>query len=112
MLNWIIIFNRITLKVLEKAEMELILYHRQYCPYSKKVRNYIEENQLQEKILYRDVEEDLDAMERLVRLTGGLQAPCLVINGRPKLSCDNIISWLKENLVMATPPGLEPGSRP
>lgn len=78
--------------------MELILYHRQYCPYSKKVREFIEKNQIKSQIEYRDIEESNEAMERLVKLTGGQQVPCLVINGRPKLESENIIKWLKTNL--------------
>lgn len=78
--------------------MELILYHRQYCPYSKKVRQFIEQNKLNSQIEYRDVEAESEAMERLVKLTGGQQVPCLVIDGRPKLGSENIITWLKENL--------------
>ena len=87
--------------------MELILYHRQYCPYSKKVRDFIEKNQIKSQIEYRDVEEDSDAMERLVKLTGGQQVPCLVIDGRPKLESENIIKWLKTNLK----PGRQPEMR-
>lgn len=83
--------------------MELILFHRQYCPYSKKVREFIESNNLKSQIQYKDVEEDRDAMERLVKLTGGQQVPCLVIDGRPKLESEKIITWLKENLQRKTP---------
>lgn len=79
--------------------MDLILYHRWYCPYSKRVRDFIEQNNLQSQIQYRELDESIDNIERLVRLTGGQQVPCLVINGRPKLESEHIIEWLRENLL-------------
>lgn len=79
--------------------MELILYHRHYCPYSKRVRAFIEENHLETNFEYREVEESMEALERLVNLTGGQQTPCLVINGRPKLDSDRIIQWISGNLL-------------
>lgn len=79
--------------------MVLILYHREFCPYSKTVRQFIEEHHLENQIIYRDIENDFDALERLVRLTGGQQTPCLVIDGRPKLGEANIIQWLQDHLI-------------
>jgi glutaredoxin len=79
--------------------MEMILYHRWHCPYSKRVRHFIEENNLQSQIEYHEVEEAFDDMERLARLTGGQQTPCLVVDGRPKLDADRIIGWIQGNLL-------------
>lgn len=78
--------------------MEIQLYHRLYCPYSKEVRDFIEMNNLRDQITYTELDDEVDAVERLVRLTGGQQVPCLVINGRPKLESKQIIDWLRENL--------------
>lgn len=80
--------------------MELILYHRHYCPYSKRVRAFIEENHLESNFEYREIEESVDAMEKIVALTGGQQTPCLVVNGRPILSTERIISWIQGNLMV------------
>jgi glutaredoxin 3 len=79
--------------------MNLILFHRWHCPYSKRVRDFIEENQLQFQINFHEIEEEVQAREKLVRLTGGQQVPCLVINGRPKLQTEKIIEWLKKNML-------------
>lgn len=78
--------------------VELILYHRHFCPYSKRVRAFIEENHLESMFDFRDVEESMEDLEKLVNLTGGQQTPCLVINGRPKLDSDRIIEWIRGNL--------------
>lgn len=75
------------------------LYHRWFCPYSEKVRNFITQHNLDEQIDYRDVEDDSESAGRLVYLTGGEQVPCLEIDGRPILESDDIISWMKEHLL-------------
>lgn len=79
--------------------MDLVIYHRLYCPYSKRVREFIEKNGLRQNIEYFEIDEDADAIQKLVNLTGGQQVPCLVINGRPKLESEHIIKWLKSNLL-------------
>lgn len=88
--------------------MELILYHRHYCPYSKRVRAFIEENHLESYFEYREVEESMEALEKLVNLTGGKQTPCLVINGRPKLGDARIIAWIQGNIVDQNENSLSP----
>ncbi len=74
------------------------LYHRQMCPFSKKVRDFIESNDLKSRVQYRDVAEKKEYMARLQDLTGREQVPCLVINGQPLLESDDIIAWLKLNM--------------
>lgn len=74
------------------------LYHLQHCPFSKRVRDFIEENGIKDQVEYFDVAEDSDAYKRLLSKTGGRQVPCLFIEGRPLLESEDIVAWLKENL--------------
>jgi glutaredoxin len=77
--------------------MKLELYHFDSCPYCKKVRNYIEQNNLKSKIQYFDTLKDESAHARLMKMNGDEQVPCLVIDGKPMLESDDIIDWLKDN---------------
>ena len=78
--------------------MKLELYHRQECPFSAKVRDYIKEHDLKGQITYYDVEEDEDEMKALEELTDDEQVPCLIVDGRPILESDEIIAWLEVNV--------------
>ncbi len=79
--------------------MQLELYHRWHCPYSAKVRNFIEENQLAEQIRFVELGEVAEAEDRLSDLTGKTQVPCLVVDGKPTLESSDIVAWLEQNLV-------------
>ena len=84
--------------------MDLVLYHRWHCPFSKKVRDFIEAHQLKSHITYKELDEVNGAIEELVSLTGKQQVPCLVINQNPMLESDEIIAWLDQNLVSGQEP--------
>lgn len=77
--------------------MKLELYHFESCPYCAIVRDYIDEIGVRSQIQYYDTLEDEDAAKRLYELTQDEQVPCLVIDGKPMLESDDIISWLKQN---------------
>lgn len=79
--------------------MKLELFHRWHCPYSRKVRDFIEENNLRDRITYIELDEEDGAIERLVQLNGKQQVPSLVVDDRPMLESDEIIEWLRENLL-------------
>jgi glutaredoxin 3 len=68
--------------------MELQLLHKVACPYSAKVRDFIEANGLKDQITYKEVSDDDDQ-----------QVPCLMIDGNPLLESDDIVQWLDEHLV-------------
>ncbi len=78
--------------------MKLELIHKWACPYSARVRDFIEERGLQERIDYQEVNETEGAKDRLVQLTGKTQVPCLVAEGEPILESKDIIEWLDRNL--------------
>lgn len=79
--------------------MELKLYHRWSCPYSQKVRDFIDKNNLKDQISYIELDESPEARETVKKYTGKEQTPCLVINGKPLLESSSIITWLNEHLL-------------
>ena len=79
--------------------MPLQLYHRWHCPYSKRVRDFIDQQKLGERIEFIEIGEVKGAEAKLDELTGGSQVPCLVINGKPMLESSEIVQWLQTNLV-------------
>lgn len=78
--------------------MKLELYHKWHCPYSARVRDYIEERDLENKIQYREIAESAEAERKLRELAGQTQVPCLVVDGRPMLESADIMRWIQENL--------------
>ena len=79
--------------------MPIQLYHRWHCPYSKRVRDFVDENALGEKVEYLELGEAEGAEDKLADLTGGSQVPCLVVDGEPVLESADIVDWLRTNLV-------------
>ena len=78
--------------------MKLELIHKWACPYSARVRDFIEERGLQDQIAFMEVNESEGAKDRLEQLTGKTQVPCLVTDGEPILESRDIIQWLDQNL--------------
>jgi glutathione S-transferase len=78
--------------------LKLELIHKWACPYSARVRDFIEERGLKDRIAFMEVNETEGAKERLVHLTGKTQVPCLVADGQPILESRDIIQWLDQNL--------------
>ncbi|MGF9759221.1 glutathione S-transferase N-terminal domain-containing protein [Microvirga sp. 0TCS3.31] len=78
--------------------MQLELIHKWACPYSARVRDFIEERGLKDRIAFTEITETEDAKDRLAQLTGKTQVPCLVADGEPILESRDIIQWLDQNL--------------
>ncbi len=81
--------------------MALQLYHRWHCPYSKRVRDFIEAENLGSRIEFIEIGEVDGAEAKLGELTGRAQVPCLVIDGEPMLESAEIVQWLQTNIVGA-----------
>jgi glutaredoxin 3 len=79
--------------------MTIQLFHRWHCPYSARVRDFIDANQLGGQIEYVELSEVSGAEDQLAQMTGGTQVPCLVVDGTPKLESAEIIAWLDQHLV-------------
>ncbi len=78
--------------------MALRLYHRWHCPYSKRVRDSIEQENLSDRIEFIEIGEVEGAEAELGALTGRSQVPCLVVDGKPMLESAEIVQWLQTNL--------------
>ena len=75
---------------------KLELYYRNFCGYSRKVLDYLQEHDIQMTMHCLQTEEG--AEQRLVELGGKAQVPCLAIDGEPMYESDDIIAWLAENV--------------
>ena len=79
--------------------MNLQLFHKWHCPYSARVRDFVDEHGLGDRIDYVEIQEVEGAKERLAAMTGKSQVPCLVVDGKPMLESGAIVQWLQQNLV-------------
>ncbi|HLM41958.1 MAG TPA: glutathione S-transferase N-terminal domain-containing protein [Microvirga sp.] len=79
--------------------MNLQLFHKWQCPYSARVRDFVDEHRLGDRIEYVEIQEAEGARDRLVGMTGKTQVPCLVVDGEPMLESGAIVEWLQQNLV-------------
>ena len=79
--------------------MTLQLFHKWQCPYSARVRDFVDEHGLGDRIDYVEIQEVEGAKERLAGMTGKSQVPCLVVDGKPMLESGAIVQWLQQNLV-------------
>lgn len=77
---------------------DLTLYYFPTCPYCKKVLKVIDENNLDE-IELKNINQDQEAEEKLIEVGGKRQVPCLFIDGEPLYESDDIVDWLKSNLI-------------
>ena len=76
----------------------LELFYRPTCPYCQKVLRYMREAGIEDEIILCDVSQDSEAAERLVRVGGKRQVPCLFIGGSPLYESDDIVAWMRANL--------------
>lgn len=74
----------------------LNLYIGTYCPFCRKVENFIEDNNIS-GVNYINIDKDKDAREHLVEVGGKKQVPCLFIDEKPMYESMDIIDYLKEN---------------
>ena len=79
--------------------MNLQLFHKWQCPYSARVRDFIDQHQLKDRIEYNEITESEEAASKLQSMTGKTQVPCLVVDGKPMLESGDIIQWLEQNIV-------------
>jgi glutathione S-transferase len=78
--------------------LKLELIHKWQCPYSARVRDFIDEQGLKDQIDYTEINEVEGAKDKLAELTGKSQVPCLVVDGKPMLESGDIVQWLQQNL--------------
>lgn len=76
----------------------LVLYYYPTCPYCRKVTKFIDKNDL-DQIELKNINQDQKAESELIEVGGKRQVPCLFIDDEPLYESDDIISWLKSNLI-------------
>ncbi len=69
------------------------------CPYCQKVLRFMEARGIE--LPLRDITLDPAARERLVRVGGKAQVPCLFIDGTPMYESDDIIAHLRRHVAKA-----------
>lgn len=72
----------------------LILYIGGGCPYCTKVQKFLQDNQLTVPVV--DVWENEEEFEKMKRLAGSTQVPCLQYDNEFMLESDDIIQQFKD----------------
>lgn len=75
----------------------LLLYYRPTCPYCAKVLGFMRENSI--TLEMKNLEENSEFRQELIKIGGKGQIPCVIIDGQAMYESDDIINWLKENLI-------------
>lgn len=76
--------------------MKLELYKKNTCPFCQNVMSYIEQSGRTD-VEYRDILQNPENLDRLVRDGGMDQVPCLFIDGEPMYESGDIIQWLEDH---------------
>ena len=77
---------------------DLVLYYYPTCPYCRKVTKFIDRNDL-DQVKLKNINQDQKAESELIEVGGKRQVPCLFIDGEPLYESNDIINWLKTNLI-------------
>ncbi|MCB9765152.1 MAG: glutathione S-transferase N-terminal domain-containing protein [Alphaproteobacteria bacterium] len=75
------------------VDRRLLLYKFDACPYCQRVAVAIERLGLD--VPTRDTRMEPGARAELVRIAGGTQVPCLLIDDVPLLESADIVAWLE-----------------
>ncbi len=78
------------------TQMKLVLYHFEGCPFCKIVRDTINRLGVPE-VEYRDILDNSQYKEELIKMNGIRQVPCLVIDGKPSLESEEIVKFLEDH---------------
>ncbi|MEY8437669.1 glutaredoxin [Atopobiaceae bacterium 24-176] len=79
----------------EKKARALELYYKPSCPFCQKVLAWMESHGVENVTLF-DTATDSEAADRLVKVGGKRQVPCLFIDGEPLYESDDIIAHLAQ----------------
>ena len=80
-------------------QRQLDLYYYPECPYCQKVLRAMRQLGVEDKIALKNIHADRQADATLVRVGGKHQVPCLFIDGDPMYESDDIVAWMKRELV-------------
>lgn len=84
-----------------KREQDFELYFKPDCPFCLKVLNYFSENKIIKFPSYNieDETSGYENQEKLEKVGGKIQVPCMVIDGKAMYESDDIIEYAKEHFV-------------
>tara|TARA_B100001113_G_C21004852_1_gene576595 strand:+ start:720 stop:974 length:255 start_codon:yes stop_codon:yes gene_type:complete len=82
---------------ISKSNHKLTLYHFDMCPFCVKVKDFMDQNNIQ--IPMKNILMDSQAKAELLEIGGNTQVPCLVIDGKALYESDDIIEWLQQHFV-------------
>jgi len=77
--------------------MNLTLYYFPGCPFCGRVLAFMEEYALE--VPKKNIHENDSVRSELVKIGGKSQVPCLVIDGKALYESNDIIDWMKTNLL-------------
>lgn len=78
---------------------ELILFYFPTCPFCKKVLKFMNKNNINQKVVLKNIHEDKKSKKELEVIGGKKQVPCLFIDGQPLYESNDIIEWLENNIL-------------
>ncbi len=81
------------------SQNELVLYHTLLCPYCVRVRRFLSANNI--SIPEKDTLMDPSARRELIEAGGKGQVPALMIDGQVLYESNDIIEWVKQNVMQA-----------
>lgn len=90
----IVIILKVIATMNQKPSQNLTLYIGATCPFCHKVLNFIQAHHIELPVV--DVWSSDKAMQKLIKLSGKKQVPCLQVDDTPLLESDDIIIKLKQ----------------
>ncbi len=82
----------------EEYMANLVLFKDNFCPYCRKVLNFIKKKNISD-IELKNTFGNKENKEYLIKNGGKNQVPCLFIDGKAMYESKNIISYLEERLI-------------
>ena len=76
--------------------MKLELLYFESCPFCQKVLMFIRNKH---NIILKDTRMNKVYKEELLKATGKLQVPCLLVDGKPLLESNDIVEFLDNNRI-------------
>lgn len=76
--------------------MKLELFMFDTCPYCKMVEREIK-TEGRTDVEFHNIYKDPESLDRLVKVGGKEQCPCLFIDGKPMYESSDILKWLRAN---------------
>lgn len=87
---------------------QLELFYKQSCPFCHRVMDYMREHNIKDVEMI-DIIADASQRDRLIRIGGKPQVPCLFVDGKPLYESMDIINYFADTFGSSTE-GIDPAS--